>query len=95
MKPEVCGNYPKRSRQIALKFFNYNNDSHDYDSKDGKWKIAHIEGLPNPWVLLGVTEESESKGRYSDGGEYRTLIDALDYHLYSVLALDDSIDILA
>lgn len=66
--------------------FDYQKDSGDYDSKDGKYTIAHIG---HKWCLLGVIDK-EDHNEYSDLGQYNTLSDAVDFYINSVLPNDSA-----
>lgn len=68
-------------RSEVLKHFDYQQDSGDYDSKDGKYTIVHIG---HKWCLLGVIDK-EDHNEYTDSGEYNTLSDVMDFYVNSVL----------
>jgi hypothetical protein len=67
-------------RSEILKYFDYQWDSGDYDSKDEKYTITHIG---HKWCLLGVIDK-EDHNEYTDSGEYSTLSDAVYFYINSV-----------
>jgi hypothetical protein len=79
LKINILEEYMKRSE--ILKYFDYQWDSGDYDSKDGNYTIVRIG---NKWHLFGV-DDCEDHNEYTDAGEYKTLNDVMDFYVSSVL----------